>query len=126
MRKLFFIATLLCILSCTTNQTTEKTKEGTQNQLEYKLDEYFTTLVGLDNFNGGILIKRNDSTVIKKAYNIKTDQSDKLYTSVDAQFDVHSISKLMAKACIVNLESANLIDRNDMLSKYIPDFPKGD
>lgn len=124
--KLICLGITLCLLSCNTDQATDKKEITETDKLALQLDEYFSTLAHIDKFNGGVYIKRDGATILRKAYNIKTDSNDKLFATVDAQFDIHSISKLMAKACIVKLESDNLINRNDKLSKYLPDFPRGD
>ena len=54
------------------------------------------------------------------------DKEGSLYANIESKFDIHSVSKLMAKACIVKMEEKGQIDRKDKLSKYIPNFPRGD
>lgn len=91
-----------------------------------KLDEYFEALTNIEKFNGAVLIKQNGQIVFNNAYNIHEDLKHDMNVNTEMQFDIHSISKLMAKACVVNLERGELISRNDKIQKYLPDFPRGD
>jgi len=91
-----------------------------------KLDEYFSALLSLQKFNGAVLVQKEGKVILYKAYNMVEDETSSLFVQSNSQFDVHSISKLMAKACIVNLEQNGLINRTDKLAKFIPDFPNGD
>ena len=125
-KKTLFLFVLLMAIACTppkpeSNQTSEPFPE-----LSKKLDEYFTVLSELKQFNGGVLVQKEGSILLRETYNMEGDENSSLRVNKNSQFDVHSISKLMAKACIVKLEGEQLINRADKLSKYLPDFPKGD
>ena len=123
LNKCIFLISLITI-SC--NSPSEINQPIKVNQeLSFNLDEYFEALTKLKKFNGGVLVQRDGKVVLHKAFNMEQDVNSSLYVSENSQFDIHSISKLMAKACIVNLEKAGLITREDKVSKYISDFPKG-
>jgi len=89
------------------------------------LDEYFSRLTQLHKFNGSVLLQKEGTVIISGTYNMKGDVPRSLKVSEHSQFDIHSISKLMAQASVVKLEQKNLINRGDKLNKYIPDFPRG-
>ena len=56
---------------------------------------------------------------------MRDDKNSKLYVHEDSQFDIRSIAKLFAKVSVVDLEQKGLLNRNDLLEKYLPDFPNG-
>ena len=109
---------------------------GTKASLEYgfetdakkakKINAYFSRLVALEEFNGVVLVYNNTDKVFESAFNVNPDKTGSSFIDVSSQFDIHSISKLMAKAIIVDMENRNLLKRSDFLGKYLSDFPNGD
>lgn len=89
-----------------------------------KLNKYFTALTNLKRFNGVVLAYENGEQILSTAFNIH-GKNHTSYITTDSQFDIHSVSKLIAKAVIIQMEGKNLINRQDYLSQYIPDFPNG-
>ena len=88
-------------------------------------NEYMTKLTELEQFNGVVLLKKKDQIILKKAYNMRDEKNSKLYVYDDSQFDIRSISKLFAKVSVVDLEQKGLLNKNDLIEKYLPDFPNG-
>lgn len=125
---LFILVTLCLYTSCKTEVKENKAPEKSiaELKLSTNLNEYFTALAKLKKFNGGLYIKQDGKTIIKKTFHMTTDPKSTLHTSIESQFDIHSISKVMAKACLVKLEAEQKISKQDKLSKFIPDFPRGD
>ena len=119
------ISSIICF-SCNSSNDNNNKEDNSSPDLSEKLDEYFSTLTKLQKFNGGVLIQKEGKRILYKAYNMEEDVNHSLHVSTKSQFDIHSISKLMAKACIVKLESQSLINRVDKISKYLPDFPNGE
>ncbi len=97
-----------------------------KTSFEQNLNDYFNALTKLKKFNGVVYAVKNDGTVFKKAYNIKKHNRHSLYVSQDHQFDIHSISKLIAKAIIIDMEQDGLLNRSDAISKFISGIPKGE
>ncbi len=117
----------IIILSCNPPIKEEPRVEEKPNLvLAGKIDEYFDALKGLKKFNGGVLLQQGEDVIIFKDYNMQSDEGNSLHVNKHSQFDIHSISKLMAKACIVKLETEGLINKGDKIKKYIPDFPRGE
>ena len=115
----------MAIISCKQEADRTSASVESKNYAE-KLNQYFEKLVELKKFNGALFVQKNEEIIIWKNYNIEVDAPTSLNTHKTSQFDIHSISKLMAKAAIVDLEIQNLISSDDFVSKYIQDFPKGD
>lgn len=119
-----FTSILFTYSSCTYTNLIDDTVYETP--MEQNLNDYFNALTKLEKFNGVVYAQRNDGTKFQKAFNIKKHNRHSLYVEKDHQFDIHSISKLIAKTIIIDLEQEGLLQRTDPLIKYIPDFPKGE
>ncbi len=116
---------LLCLYSC--KQTNTTAVQSSDHQLyTQELKEYFQSLTALERFNGAVLVKQEGHTLLYQEFNLDQDTLMSLHCDPQSQFDIHSISKLMAKACIVDLESEGLVSRQDPIAKYITTFPNGD
>lgn len=94
--------------------------------LHSTLDTYFSALTALDKFNGVLLCKENDTLVLFKSYNIDTTGQSPLFVGRSSQFDIHSISKLMARYQLYKLEKEGKLSMKQKLSQFIADFPRGD
>ncbi len=96
------------------------------------LDGYFTSLTQLGRFNGVVLIRDREELLLHKAYNMGADSTmdpdltPTLPVTLHSQFDLRSIAKLFAKVAVLEMEREGLLGLEDPISKYIPDFPRGD
>lgn len=127
MKKLILLLTIFTFVffGCESAKQQHKEANSDSEILSENLEEYFETLERLKKFNGGVLVQQQGERLLYKAYNMDKNERSLLVNKY-SQFDIHSISKLMAQASVVNLERNNLINREDKLSKYIFDFPNGD
>ena len=96
------------------------------NQFKNTADIYLTKLTALEQFNGAVLLKKDGKIVLKKAYNMGSDETSTLNVSEDSQFDLRSIAKLFAKLSVIQLEKEGKLFRKDTLRKYLPEFPNAD
>lgn len=116
---------LFVLLFFTNCQSEYKATPKPHADLITKVDEYFSRLTELQKFNGSILLQKDGKVILTETYNMKGDVPRSMKVSEHSQFDIHSISKLMAKAALVKLETETKISKSDKLQKYIPDFPEG-
>ncbi len=128
MRQILSIFVLTMILiSC--NNADKKTKENKSHQTEKlneKVDGYFSALHRIGKFNGVVFASKNDTLIINKAYNLNQDKKSTTYVTTESQFDIHSVSKLMAHYLIEKFEIEGKIIKSESIKKFIPDFPDGD
>ncbi len=128
MRQILSIFVLTMILiSC--NNADKKAKEYAQHQTEKlneKVDGYFSALHRIGKFNGVVFASKNDTLIINKAYNLNQDKKSTTYVTTESQFDIHSVSKLMAHYLIEKFEIDGKIKKSESIKKFIPDFPDGD
>ena len=80
-----------------------------------KIDEYFSALNELDKFNGVIYASKNGAEIIHKAYNLDPSESSTTYVSPESQFDIHSVSKLMAHYLIEKFEIEGKVKKHSLL-----------
>jgi len=99
--------------------------QAPKNNLTYKLDEYFTALTNLKNFNGNVIISKQGQLLLDQTYNI-VGESDSLKVTRDSKFIIASVSKVLIKFSLLKLVELNKIRLTDYLNKFIPDFPNGD
>ena len=93
--------------------------------LTYKLDEYFTALTNLKNFNGNVIVSKRGQILLNKTYNI-VGETDSLRVIRDSKFIIASVSKVFIKFSILRLADLKRLRLTDRLSKFIPGFPSGD
>lgn len=111
-----------CLMNC---QQTQKRTPIPPSAEAQKLEEYFNSLTALKQFNGGVLVAKHDTIIFKQAFNIFEDTAHSAYITTAHQFDVRSVSKLMAKSLIIDLEKEGKLNRQQSIDRYFPNFPKG-
>ncbi|CRK83073.1 serine hydrolase domain-containing protein [Neobacillus massiliamazoniensis] len=84
------------------------------------IDDYLKSL----NFNGTALVVKNDKVMIDKGYG-SADMEKKVPNNAETVFYIGSISKVFVSTAIMQLQEQGKLNVNDLLSKYIPDFPNG-
>ncbi|CAI8738094.1 serine hydrolase domain-containing protein [Chryseobacterium sp. IT-36CA2] len=94
-------------------------------QYEKELDDYFTALTNLKNFNGNVKIAKNNKILLDKTYNIP-DEDKALQVNKNSKFIIASVSKIFVKYGILKLVEQGKLKLSDPLNKYISDFPNGE
>ncbi len=124
------IVFLLLCLSMTGNGQTKKIEEKTnvaesRKILSEKLSDYMQAQADVNGFSGTVLITRNDSVLLQKAYGY-ANYEWKIQTTANTKFSLASVSKQFTAAAILQLAERKLLSVDDKLNKYFPGFPKGD
>lgn len=96
-----------------------------QSDLITRLDKYMQSKALFNNFNGAVLVARNDSLLLKKAYGL-ADREWQIPNTVNTKFRIASNTKQFTAACILQLEEQGKLSLNDKLSKYFTGFEYGD
>src|SRR6266487_272949 len=96
-----------------------------QETAPQKLDELITTYAKLNKFNGTALIAQHGKILLEKGYGFK-DVQDNSLNDQHTIFLIGSITKEFTAAIILKLAEQKKLTLSDNLSKYYPDFPKGD
>lgn len=90
-----------------------------------KLDNYLNALETTNNFHGSVLVAQNGSIILNKGYG-KSDFEQSITNTQDTTFPIGSMSKQFTAMAIMQLVEKGLINVDDVISKYVPDFPNGD
>lgn len=73
--------------------------------------------------NGTVLYAEQGRVVFKKAYGWQDVRRRRKPMTLDCQFQLASVSKMFTAEAVMILRSRGLIDYDDKVVKYIPDFP---
>lgn len=85
------------------------------------IDQY---LMG-KNFRGVALIARGDQAIHHKGYGLANEEHH-IPNTTETVFKIGSLTKQFTAVAILQLQERGLLNVNDPVSKFIPDYPNGD
>lgn len=94
-----------------------------QKGLGDRLETYMDTQAEINGFSGSVLVSRNDSVLLRKAYGFAVEEW-KLPNTIESRYSLASVSKQFTAVSILQLEEKGKLSLEDKLSQYFPDFPK--
>ncbi|MGI9518397.1 MAG: serine hydrolase domain-containing protein [Pirellulaceae bacterium] len=94
-------------------------------ELESRVDEYLMPYVSTGNFSSTVLIARNGEILFIKGYG-NANRQEEIPNDEQTVFHLASISRIFTSAAIILLEQQGKLSLDDPLSKYLPDWPRGD
>lgn len=103
----------------------KKDKQLSQKEVKKKVekfDTYFKNLQSKKAFNGVVLVAKGEQIILEKAYGYE-EYKKKKPLSVDAVFQIASVSKQFTAAAILLLKQNGLLSLEDPIQNFIPDFP---
>ena len=89
------------------------------------VDAYFNNLIKEDYPGAAILVAKDGKILYENTYGY-ADVENKITITPDTKFRIGSITKQFIASAILKLQEQGLINTDDKLSKFIPDFPRGD
>lgn len=93
---------------------------ASSQQREYTT--YYNELHKLNQFNGNVLVAKNNQIVFQNSYNI-TGVNDSFKVAQQSKFIIASVSKVFIKVAILKLAEQGKLNLSDSLAKFLPDFP---
>lgn len=90
-----------------------------------KTDALVQAYVNVNKFNGSVLVAQKGKVLLAKGYGFK-DAEKRIPNDANTIFQLGSITKEFTSAVILKLAEDKKLALSDKLSKYYPDFPKGD
>lgn len=90
---------------------------------EKEFEGLFQTLVEADKFSGVVLVAKGDEVIFERAYGYANKQFA-VPNQLDTKFNIGSLNKLITKIAIFQLLQKGLLDLEDLVGKYLPDFPR--
>ncbi|KAB1230163.1 serine hydrolase [Chryseobacterium viscerum] len=95
------------------------------SQKSKQLDQLFTTYEKAGLFSGSVLIAEKGKIIFEKSYGYRNAPKKQKNTN-NSLYRVFSTTKMFTATVIFQLEEQGKLSLNDKLSKYYPEFPKGD
>jgi CubicO group peptidase (beta-lactamase class C family) len=92
---------------------------------ETLVDNFYRSLKGKETSGIAILVARDGNVLYRKGFGY-ADIKNKIPVTPETKFRIGSVTKQFTAAAILKLQENNLLSVNDRLSKFIPDFPRGD
>lgn len=89
------------------------------------LDSFMSAYASQHNFHGAVLIAQKGKLLLHKGYGFRNAQQQVLNDS-NSLFQIGSVTKPFTAAIILKLQEEKKLSVQDKLSKYMPDYPKGD
>jgi len=93
--------------------------------LESKVDKYIDVYLRKGHFSGSILIARKGKVLVSKGYGKANFEHD-VPNTPHTKFRLGSITKQFTSLAIMQLQERGLLNVDDPLKKYIPDYPNGE
>ena len=125
MKKRVLAILLMLIFLVTFFTGCGQTKEKQNKDTSDKINKYIDTLSKDKKFSGAILVSKKGEILTKKVVgmsnyelNVKNDLSTK--------FAIGNMTNEFTAAAILQIEDKGFINTEDSISKYIPNYPKGD
>jgi len=92
--------------------------------LTSELDSYLQACTDRGYFSGSVLIAKGNDLLLNKGYGL-SNQEHNIPNSPATKFRLSSLSKPFVSLAIMQLEEKGMLSVSDLLSQYIPDYPRG-
>ena len=92
---------------------------------EKMADALFSGLIKADDAGAAVLVAQDGKILFEKGYGL-ADREHHVAVTKETKFRICSVTKQFTAAAILKLQEEGKLSVNDKLSKYIPDFPRGD
>jgi CubicO group peptidase (beta-lactamase class C family) len=96
-----------------------------QKKYSQLLDQYIQAQLNIRGFSGAVLVMKQNKVLLEKGYDL-ADREWNIPNTQETKFRIGSITKQFTAACILQLIEAGKLSLDNKLSKFYPDFPKGD
>lgn len=101
-----------------------QTERNKLHNFKQEVDKLFTDYY-YNKFSGYVSISSHGVLIFEKGYGM-ADYEKSILNTAQTKFDMGSITKQFTAMGIMQLQEKGLLDVEDTIDKYIPDFPHGD
>jgi CubicO group peptidase (beta-lactamase class C family) len=99
-----------------------QSEKNKYNEIAGKFNSLFWTLSKRGAFSGNVLVSVDGNIIYEKAFGY-SDRKKKKPLNMRSVFELASVSKQFTSAGIMMLYDEELLDYDDLVTKYFPDFP---
>jgi CubicO group peptidase (beta-lactamase class C family) len=89
------------------------------------LDSLLQAYTTLHKFNGTVLVAKNGTVLLDKGYGYR-NVANRVWHDKTSVFQIGSVTKQFTTAIILKLQDEKKLSVQDPISKYFPQYPKGD
>jgi CubicO group peptidase (beta-lactamase class C family) len=114
MKKILLSIVILLIFNCSFAQNDAA-----------RIDTLLNAYQQLGRFNGSALVAKNGTVLLNKGYGYR-DAEKRILNDEHSIFQLGSVTKQFTSAVILKLQAEHKLSVSDKLSKYFPEFPRGD
>jgi CubicO group peptidase (beta-lactamase class C family) len=93
--------------------------------LARRLDAFVNTYAEMEVFSGAVLVAVGDDVVLEKGYGMASYPLE-VPATPEHRFRVASVSKAFTDAAVLRLVASGTLEWDDLVSDYVPEFPRGD
>jgi CubicO group peptidase (beta-lactamase class C family) len=130
---ILIIISALLLNGCANNESNKsneiKDLKGSTNVInkntQLKIINYIKDYSKEYEFSGTILIAQGSTIILNKAFGM-ADYENNIPNTTQTAFEIASTTKQFTATAILKLQEKKLLNVQDKLSKYIPDYPNGD
>jgi CubicO group peptidase (beta-lactamase class C family) len=94
-------------------------------KIDKKIDALIEKAVQLNRFNGSVLVCKNGNIIYEKAFGYQNAEKN-IPNTLNTIYQIGSTTKEFTAAVILKLAEDNKLSLEDKLSKYFPNFKRGD
>jgi D-alanyl-D-alanine carboxypeptidase len=84
-------------------------------------DEFLRGLASQDEFSGAVLLARDNTPFLEKAYGL-AEREFKVSVNLETRFNLGSINKIFTKTAIAQLAAAGRLSLSDTIRKHLPRY----
>lgn len=123
-KKIGFISSIIILINLIVSIDLQAQEKNNIPGLDNYISNIFRILQ-IDTMPGAsVLVSRNGDIIYRKGFGY-ADIEKKIPVTPDTKFKIGSVSKQFTAVAILKLQEEGRIKTGDKLSKYIPDFPRG-
>jgi len=130
---ILIIISALLLNGCVNNESNKSNeikdlKESTNvinKNTQLKIINYIKDYSKEYEFSGTILVAQGSTIILNKAFGM-ADYENNIPNTTQTAFEIASTTKQFTATAILKLQEKKLLNVQDKLSKYIPDYPNGD
>jgi CubicO group peptidase (beta-lactamase class C family) len=127
-RGLIATALVLAVLgggSCTSPDDGDSSSPAADRGLQQEVDAYLQPYVDGKNFSGVVLLAREGEILLNKAYGMASFE-ESVPNTPSTKFQIASISKSFTAAAVLLLQERGLLEIENPIGRFLPDFPNGE
>jgi CubicO group peptidase (beta-lactamase class C family) len=121
----FLFTSAVLLTGCANKKTapTETINSG-EKEVQSKLEKYMKDYTTNNQFNGSILVAKNEKILFENGYGM-ADADNKIPNTPKTVFEIGSLTKQFTAAAVLMLQEKGLLNIQDTIDKYIENYPNG-